>query len=118
MSRTERRPAASRDRAKAALMSSSGYWSEINRSSASRAGPRVETRVGGGEFAATFEECRAWLEVGHVDVVQPDISRCGGLTEMLRVAQAAGHARRDCDPALLEDGHQCGRRPALPGCYR
>jgi L-alanine-DL-glutamate epimerase-like enolase superfamily enzyme len=50
---------------------------------------RVETRVGGGEFATTFEECRAWLEVGHVDVVQADISRCGGLTEMRRVAQAA-----------------------------
>jgi L-alanine-DL-glutamate epimerase-like enolase superfamily enzyme len=54
-----------------------------------RLAERVETRVGGGEFATTFEECRAWLEVGHVDVVQADISRCGGLTEMRRVAQAA-----------------------------
>jgi L-alanine-DL-glutamate epimerase-like enolase superfamily enzyme len=54
-----------------------------------RLADRVDTRVGGGEFATTFEECRAWLEVGHVDVVQADISRCGGLTEMRRVAQLA-----------------------------
>lgn len=50
---------------------------------------RVETRVGGAEFASTFEECRAWLEIGHVDVLQPDVARCGGLTEMRRVAHLA-----------------------------
>jgi L-alanine-DL-glutamate epimerase-like enolase superfamily enzyme len=50
---------------------------------------RVDTRVGGGEFATTFEECRAWLELAHVDVIQADIARCGGLTEMRRVAQLA-----------------------------
>jgi L-alanine-DL-glutamate epimerase-like enolase superfamily enzyme len=54
-----------------------------------RLAARVETRVGGGEFATTVEECRAWLETGQVDVVQADISRCGGLTEMRRVAQVA-----------------------------
>jgi L-rhamnonate dehydratase len=54
-----------------------------------RLAARVDTRVGGGEFAATFEECRAWLELGHVDVIQADIARCGGLTEMRRVAQLA-----------------------------
>ena len=42
-------------------------------------------RVGGGEFATTFEECMAWLEIGQVDVIQADIARCGGLTEMRRV---------------------------------
>lgn len=50
---------------------------------------RVDTRVGGGEFATTFEECRAWLELAHADVIQADIARCGGLTEMRRVAQLA-----------------------------
>jgi L-alanine-DL-glutamate epimerase-like enolase superfamily enzyme len=45
--------------------------------------------VGGGEFATTFEECRAWLEIGHVDVIQADVARCGGLTEMQRVAHLA-----------------------------
>ncbi len=52
---------------------------------------RVETRVGGAEFAATVHECREWLERGRVDVVQPDPSRCGGLTELRRIAELATH---------------------------
>jgi L-alanine-DL-glutamate epimerase-like enolase superfamily enzyme len=47
------------------------------------------TRIGGAEHASSLEECRAWLEIGHVDVLQPDIARCGGFTEMLRVAALA-----------------------------
>jgi L-rhamnonate dehydratase len=54
-----------------------------------RLASRADTRVGGGEFATTFEECRAWLELGGVDVIQADIARCGGLTEMRKVAQLA-----------------------------
>jgi L-rhamnonate dehydratase len=54
-----------------------------------RLAARVHTRIGGAEFATTFEECRAWLEIGRVDVLQPDVTRCGGLTEMRRVAQMA-----------------------------
>lgn len=54
-----------------------------------RLAARVDTRVGGGEFASTFEECRAWLEIGHVDVVQADVAGRGGLTEMHRVAHLA-----------------------------
>jgi len=54
-----------------------------------RLASRVETRIGGGELASTLEECRAWLEIGRVDVIQADIARCGGLTEMHRVAQLA-----------------------------
>ena len=50
---------------------------------------RVETRIGGAEFAATVHECREWLERGGVDVLQPDISRCGGLTEIRRIADLA-----------------------------
>ena len=50
---------------------------------------RVETRVGGAEFGATVHECREWLERGGVDVLQPDINRCGGLTEIRRIADLA-----------------------------
>ena len=50
---------------------------------------RCETRVGGAEMAATVHECREWLERGSVDVLQPDIGRCGGLTELRRIAQLA-----------------------------
>lgn len=54
-----------------------------------RLAARAHTRIGGAELASTLGECRAWLERGRVDVLQPDISRCGGLTEMARVAQLA-----------------------------
>jgi len=55
-----------------------------------RLAERVETRIGGAEFAATVYECREWLERGKVDVLQPDINRCGGLTEIRRIAEVAG----------------------------
>ncbi len=44
-------------------------------------------RICGAEFAATRWEVREWIEVGKVAVVQPDISRCGGLTEIRRIAE-------------------------------
>jgi L-rhamnonate dehydratase len=50
---------------------------------------RVETRIGGGEFASTWRECLAWLDIGQVDVLQPDVARAGGLTELRRIAQSA-----------------------------
>jgi L-rhamnonate dehydratase len=50
---------------------------------------RASTRIGGAEFAATVHECREWLERGGVDVLQPDINRCGGLTEARRIAELA-----------------------------
>lgn len=55
----------------------------------SKLASRCETRVGGAEMAATVHECREWLERGRVDVLQPDIGRCGGLTELRRIAQLA-----------------------------
>jgi len=54
-----------------------------------RLAQRVQTRIGGAELASSFEECRHWLEIGHIDVLQADITRCGGLTEMRRVADLA-----------------------------
>jgi L-alanine-DL-glutamate epimerase-like enolase superfamily enzyme len=50
---------------------------------------RSPIRIGGAEFAATRFECREWLETGRVDVLQPDINRCGGLTEIRRIAALA-----------------------------
>jgi L-rhamnonate dehydratase len=48
-------------------------------------------RIAGAEFAATVQECREWLERGQVDVLQPDVNRCGGLTELRRIAELATH---------------------------
>ncbi len=46
-------------------------------------------RVCGAEHAATRWEIREWIEVGKVAVVQPDINRCGGFTEIRRIAEMA-----------------------------
>src|SRR5262245_59277428 len=46
-------------------------------------------RICGAEYAATWWEIREWIEVGNVSVVQPDIGRCGGLTEIRRIADLA-----------------------------
>jgi L-alanine-DL-glutamate epimerase-like enolase superfamily enzyme len=52
---------------------------------------RASIRIGGAEFAATRFECREWLTSGRVDVLQPDINRCGGFTEIRRIAELASH---------------------------
>jgi L-rhamnonate dehydratase len=49
----------------------------------------VRTRVCGAEFAAGVHECRQWIAEGGVDVLQPDVSRCGGLRELRRIAEMA-----------------------------
>jgi L-alanine-DL-glutamate epimerase-like enolase superfamily enzyme len=70
------------------------YFAEATLQDADLAGhaklaARVQTRVAGAEFAATLPECREWLERGRVDVLQPDVNRCGGLTELKRIADLA-----------------------------
>jgi L-alanine-DL-glutamate epimerase-like enolase superfamily enzyme len=47
---------------------------------------RSAIRICGAEAAATRFEIREWLTVGKVDVVQPNIGRGGGLTEIRRIA--------------------------------
>jgi len=49
----------------------------------------VELRVAAGEQDATVWGFRELLERGKVDVVQPDVTRCGGITETLRIAELA-----------------------------
>lgn len=49
----------------------------------------VDTRIGGAETASSLAECRTWLEIGQVDVLQPDVARAGGLTHMRRIAELA-----------------------------
>jgi L-alanine-DL-glutamate epimerase-like enolase superfamily enzyme len=45
--------------------------------------------VSTGEQMSTVWEFRELIERGHVDVIQPDITRCGGITEALRIAEVA-----------------------------
>ncbi len=52
-----------------------------------RAFPNV--RIAAGEVVVTRWGFREWLEQGAVDVIQPDITHCGGIGEMMRIASAA-----------------------------
>lgn len=58
---------------------------------------RSRVRIGGGEFSATRFEFREWLDAG-IDVLEPDISRCGGLTEIRRIAEEAAARSRPVVP--------------------
>jgi hypothetical protein len=76
---------------------------------------RVETRVGGAELASTWEECRAWLDVGRVDVLQPDVARAGGLTELRRICQSAAERGAQVVPHCWKTGIDARRRAPAAG---
>ncbi len=46
-------------------------------------------RIAAGERLATRWQFREWLEQGAIDVIQADISHCGGIGELLRIASYA-----------------------------
>ena len=49
----------------------------------------VDITVAAGEQDATRWGFRELIERGHVDLIQPDVTRCGGITELLRIATLA-----------------------------
>jgi L-alanine-DL-glutamate epimerase-like enolase superfamily enzyme len=49
----------------------------------------VDIRVAAGEQDTTLWGFRELIERGHVDLVQPDVTRCGGITELLRIGELA-----------------------------
>ena len=49
----------------------------------------VELRVAAGEQDTTRWGFRELIDRCHVDVIQPDVTRCGGITELLRIAELA-----------------------------
>jgi len=48
-----------------------------------------DVRIAAGERLVTRWQFREWLEQGAVDVIQADISHCGGIGELLRIASFA-----------------------------
>jgi len=49
----------------------------------------VDITIAAGEQDVTRWGFRELIERGHVDLVQPDVTRCGGITETLRIAKLA-----------------------------
>ena len=54
--------------------------------------------VAAGEQVATYWDFERFIGAGCVDIIQPDLSRCGGLTVARRVAQMAEAANIDLVP--------------------
>ena len=49
----------------------------------------VDIWIAAGEQDTTVWGFRELIERGHVDLVQPDVTRCGGITEFLRIGELA-----------------------------
>jgi len=64
----------------------------------------VDMRVAAGEEDTTLWGFRDLLERGHVDVVQPDVTRCGGISELLRIARYAHGQGKACVPHAWKSG--------------
>ncbi|RAJ93228.1 L-alanine-DL-glutamate epimerase-like enolase superfamily enzyme [Larkinella arboricola] len=64
----------------------------------------VRTRLAAGEQEATAWGFRELISRGGIDVVQPDLSRCGGFTQARKIIWEAEHAGIDvCPHAWLTD---------------
>ena len=72
----------------------------------------VDIRVAAGEQDTTVWGFRELIERGHVDVVQPDVTRCGGITELLRIAALAREHGVETRAARVEERDHQGRLAA------
>ena len=90
--RRRREDARSASRASSRSSASSGSRSRSSPTS-TRPTPSSPTRsTSASPPASRTRRCwgfRELIERGHVDLVQPDVTRCGGITEMLRIAEFA-----------------------------
>jgi L-rhamnonate dehydratase len=64
----------------------------------------VDIRIAAGEEDTTLRGFQELVERGHVDVVQPDVTRCGGITEILRIAAYASERGTGCVPHAWKSG--------------
>jgi L-alanine-DL-glutamate epimerase-like enolase superfamily enzyme len=68
-----------------------------------RLADKLEVPIALGETLFGLDEMRAYLERGAVDVLQPDVTRVGGLTPFLKIAALAETYHRRLAPHLLPE---------------
>ena len=68
--------------------------------------------IAGGEVLTRRQSFQPWLEAGAFDIVQPDVTKVGGISEERRIAWMAQRARRALHSARLEHGGRSGRGSA------
>jgi L-alanine-DL-glutamate epimerase-like enolase superfamily enzyme len=64
----------------------------------------VDLRVAAGEEDTTLAAFVDLLERGRIDVCQPDVTRCGGITEIVRIAAYANQRGNACVPHAWKSG--------------
>ena len=69
----------------------------------------VDTPIAAGEEETTLRISSGWSTLGGVEIVQPDVTRAGGISECLRIAELRPRARQALRPARLEHRHHQGR---------
>lgn len=67
-------------------------------------GDSIGPMIAGGETLTTVHEFRQFLEFGKPDLVQPDITRCGGITEAMKIYKLS----REYDVKLVPHGFSTG----------
>jgi L-alanine-DL-glutamate epimerase-like enolase superfamily enzyme len=68
-----------------------------------RLAAKLEIPIAGGEMLFGLDEFRAYLDRDALAVVQPDVTRLGGLTGWLRASALAGQRNRPVSPHLLPE---------------
>ena len=121
------------DRRRARARASSASSGSRSRSSptSTRRTPSSRTRsTSASPPASRTRRCwgfRELIERGHVDLVQPDVTRCGGITELLRIAELAREHGVETVPHAWKSGiikaaslhvQRRAARRALPGVLR
>ncbi len=61
-------------------------------------------KIAAAEHEATIWSFRDWMVRGGLDIVQPDLARCGGFSQGRRIAQAAFELGRECVPHAFSTG--------------
>jgi L-alanine-DL-glutamate epimerase-like enolase superfamily enzyme len=61
-------------------------------------------RIAAGEWQTTKHEFRDLMDMGKVDVAQPDVGRVGGLTEAMKVCDMAAERQRQIIPHCWKTG--------------
>ncbi len=67
-------------------------------------GDTIKPMVAGGETLTTIHEFESFLEIGKPDLVQPDVTRCGGITESKKIYDLS----RKYDVKLVPHGFSTG----------
>src|SRR5262249_33486159 len=68
-----------------------------------RLADKLEVPIAAGEMLFGLDEFRSYLEKGALAVVQPDVTRLGGLTATLEVIALAGLHHKPVSPRLLPE---------------